>query len=232
MVKKDYSIDKNIGKILNKSNTNFLDIKACNMICNKLKEKSYKIYYPFEEAERVIVYNNELPSVKLLEIISYENLTHREIMGSLYATNINYEMFGDIIIYNNHYYFFAMESALDMTKEEFKSVGKKNIKLREVDLSVLDGYKRLYEEITLIVSSVRIDTVIARLIGNSRENVKTKFKDGDVQLNYDVCKKLEYNLNTGDIFSVRKYGKYKFGGIIKNSKSGNYVIKCYKYIDT
>ena len=160
MEKKDYSIDKNIDKILSNSKTNFLDIRTSNLICNKLKSKNFKVYYPFEEAERVIIYSNELPSVKLLEIISYENLTHREIMGSLYSTNINYEMFGDIIIYNNHYYFFVIESALDMVLKELKTIGKKRIKLKEVELSVLDGYKRLYEEITLIVSSVRIDTVV------------------------------------------------------------------------
>ena len=34
-------------------------------------------------------------------------------------------------------------------------------------------------------------------------------------------------LNDNDIFSIRKYGKYRFDGVVKNTKKDNYVIKIY-----
>ncbi len=110
-------------------------------------------------------------------------------------------------------------------------VGSSYIKLKEVPLSTINNYHRKYEEIELIVSSTRIDTVVSRLIGVSRDSVKKKFQDNDVILNYEVCNKINYNLNNNDIFSIRKYGKYKYVGIIKTSKKDNYIIKVYKYID-
>ena len=42
----------------------------------------------------------------------------------------------------------------------------------------------------------------------------------------DPSKKLQ----EGDIFSIRRYGKYKYIGIIKQTKSGNFLLEVKKYI--
>ena len=42
-----------------------------------------------------------------------------------------------------------------------------------------------------------------------------------VTLNYDTLTKLDYILKENDIFSIKKYGKYKYINIIKNTKSPN-----------
>ena len=104
-----------------------------------------------------------------------------------------------------------------------------NIKLKEVPLSILDDYHRTYQEIELIVSSLRIDTVVSRLIGSSRDNIKKKFYNDEVILNYEVCNKNSYLLNDGDIFSIRKYRKYKFNQILKNTKKGGFIIEILMY---
>ena len=46
-----------------------------------------------------------------------------------------------------------------------------------------------------------------------------------------MCTKMTKELKDGDIFSIRKYGKYKFSGVIKTSKKNRYIIECLKYID-
>ena len=110
-------------------------------------------------------------------------------------------------------------------------IGKHHIKLKEVALSILDNYQRKYEEIELIVSSIRIDNVISTIIGTSREQIKKKFLNDEIILNYEVCHKLNYELKENDTFSIKRYGKYKYSGILKETKKGNYLIKCLKYID-
>ena len=230
MSKKDYYIvEKNISKILNNEPTNFLDLSIYKQVSAKLKKYKYHIYYPYQDSDKIILYTKEIPQIKLLEIISYDKLTHREILGSLFGLNIDSELFGDIIITNNHYYIMIIPSIYNLFIREYKKIGPHYIKLKEVPLSTIQNYKKKYDEIELIVSSLRIDTIISRLIGTSRENIKKKFDDNEIILNYEVCHKINYNLNENDIFSIRKYGKYKFIGIIKESKKGNYLIKCYKY---
>ena len=82
-----------------------------------------------------------------------------------------------------------------------------------------------------IAKEVGIDKVISRLVGISRENIKKKFNDGEILLNYEICNKTTQLLKDNDIFSIRKYGKYKYNGTIKISKKNHYIIECLKYID-
>lgn len=232
MSKKDYYIiEKNINKIYHRLSTNFLDPNTYKNVINKLKGISYHTYYPYQDSDKVIIYTDTIPNIRLLEIISYDKLTHREILGSLYGLNIDGELFGDIIITNNKYYIMIIDSIYDLILKEYTMVGNHHIKLKEVPLDTIKDYRREYKEISLIVSSIRIDNVISSLIGTSREQVKKKFLDDEVILNYEICHKLNYNLSEGDTFSIRKYGKYKYAGIIKNTKKNNYLIKCLQYID-
>lgn len=232
MSKKDYYIiEKNRDKVIKGSYTNFLDPSTLNKVISKLKDFNYNIYYPYKDSEKVIIYTKEKPKIKLIEISSFEKLTHREIMGSLYNQNIDAELFGDIIIYNNHYYILIMENISNLILDTFNMVGNKHVKLKEVDLSTLEKYERKYEKKEIIVSSLRIDSVIAKLIGISRENIKKKFSDNEIFLNYEECTKMTKNLIDGDIFSIRKHGKYKYNGIIKTNKKNHYIIECLKYID-
>ena len=231
MGKKDYyNIKKNLDKVLMDRHTNFLDVGMLKKVEEKLKGIKYNIFYPYNECEKVIIYTSNLPKVSLLEIISDDKLTHRQILGSLFALNIDSGLFGDIIIFNDHYYVLIMDNIYDFIINEFNMVGPHFIKLKKVSFEVLNDYKRGYEEINLIVSSIRIDNVISKLILLSRTDVKRKFYNDEVIINYEICHKLNYNLCKYDIFSIRKYGKYKFMGIIKNTKKNNYIIKILKYI--
>ena len=232
MSKKDYYIiEKNINKLKRNETTNFLDATTYKKIFGKIKKQNYNTYYPYKDSEKVIIYTEKEPNITLLELISYEKLTHREIMGSLYGLNIDSSLFGDIIITNNHYYIMVVDSILALIQNEFNMVGNKHIKLKEVPISILDNYERSYQEINIIVSSLRIDNVISHIIGTSREQIKKKFIDDEVILNYEPCHKTNYILNEQDIFSIKKYGKYKYIGIIKETKKNNYLIKVLKYID-
>ena len=107
-------------------------------------------------------------------------------MGSLYGLNINSEMFGDIIIWNDHYYIIIMSSIYDLVLKEYNKVGNHNIKIKEQPIDILDNYIRTYQSVELIVSSLRIDQIISKIIGTSRENVKDKFKNNEVILNYEM----------------------------------------------
>ena len=232
MSKKDYYIiEKNINKIYRGEATNFLDPTTLKNVISKLKGINYNVYYPYKDSDKTIIYTNTLPEISLLEIISYDKLTHREIMGSLFGLNIDSELFGDIIITNNHYYIMIIKSMYELIINNFNMVGRHPIKLKEVSLDILDNYQREYAEVEIIVSSTRIDNVISSLIGTSREQIKRKFLDDEIILNYEVCHKLNYELKENDTFSIKKFGKYKYTGIIKETKKEKYLIKCLKYID-
>ena len=109
-------------------------------------------------------------------------------------------------------------------------IGNNSVKLEEIDINYLSNYKRKYEEYKIIVSSLRIDNVISKIIKTNRDRVIDKIKNKEVILNYEIVNKNSILLKENDIFSIRRYGKYKFIGIEKSTKKDNYVIRYLKYI--
>lgn len=219
MSKKNYYIiEKNVNKIKNNMPTNFLDPRVIMQVLSKLKGYGVKIYRPYLESEKNILYVKEKPIITLIEIISFEKLTHREIMGSIYNLSVGEEMFGDIVITNNRYFVYVIKKYLPILLDFFKEVGGKSIKVREVSLDSLKNYKRCYEKIDIITSSLRIDGVVSKLTHKNRNSTKDFFLKDNIYVNYEICPKPNYILKEGDIFSIRRYGKYKFGGVINNTK--------------
>ena len=224
-----YTVSKNVEKLLNGNSTNFLDSKLQKLVKSKLKKKDYKIYLPYKESEKAIFYVNEKPNVLLYEIKSKNKLLHQEIMGTLFSLGIDPSMYGDIVIIDNHYYIYILDIIENYLISNLTKIKNNNIELKKIDIDYLKDYEREYETIELIVSSNRMDTIISRLIHTSRDNVINKIKDKEILVNYDYPK-TSYNLKENDIFSIRKYGKYKYIGVINKTKKDNIVVRIDKYM--
>ena len=225
-----YTIQKNLNRLGNYQPTFFLDPKEQNELKMKLKKNEYKIYKPFEDSEKVIFYINKCPEVILYEIKCKQELRHQDILGTMYSLNISTEMFGDIVLYDNRYFIYVLKLFQNYFEMNFTKVRNSSIELEILDLDYLNFYTRDYKEIELIVSSERIDTVISSIIHTNRDSIKDKIKDKEILLNHDLLKNNSYVLKIGDIFSIRRFGKYKYMGIIKKTKKDNYIIKCLKYL--
>ena len=217
-------------KIKTGKNTQFLDGRELKIVTGKLKKNEYNVYYPYKDSEKVMLYTGKVPKVKLFKIYTVENVRHQDILGSLFALNIDSSYFGDIVLYNDYYYVFVSEDLALYIKDNLKMIGNKKVSLEEVDLSVLDNYERKYEEKEMIVSSLRIDNVVSGIINTSRKVALDKIKNKEVVVNYGVMNKNSYILKESDIFSIRRYGKYKFVGIVKSTKKNNFIVRYLKYI--
>lgn len=225
-----YKINNTVEKIKTGKNTQFLDGRELKIVTGKLKKNEYNVYYPYKDSEKVMLYTGKVPKVKLFKIYTVENIRHQDILGSLFALNIDSSYFGDIVLYNDYYYVFVSEDLALYIKDNLKMIGNKKVSLEEVDLSVLDNYERNYEEKEIIVSSLRIDNIISGIINTSRKVALDKIKNKEVIVNYGVMNKNSYILKESDIFSIRRYGKYKFVGIVKSTKKNNFIVRYLKYI--
>ncbi len=225
-----YKINNAVEKIKNGKNTLFLDGREFKLVTAKLKKQEYKIYYPYKDSEKVMLYTGKIPNVKLFKIYTVEKLRHQDILGSLFALNIDSSCFGDIVLFNENYYVFVTVDMSSYVKDNLKLIGKSKVTLEEVSLDTLDDYERTYEEHEIIISSLRIDNVVSAIINSSRSKAMDKIKNKEVIVNYEVMNKNSYVLKENDIFSIRKYGKYKFIGIIKSTKKNNYIVKYLKYL--
>lgn len=225
-----YKINNAVEKIKTGKNTQFLDGRELKLVTGKLKKNEYNVYYPYKDSEKVMLYTGKVPKVKLFKIYTVENIRHQDILGSLFALNIDSSYFGDIVLYNDYYYVFVSEDLALYIKDNLKMIGNKKVSLEEVNLSVLDNYERKYEEKEMIISSLRVDNVVSGIINTSRKVALDKIKNKEVIVNYGVMNKNSYILKESDIFSIRRYGKYKFVGIVKSTKKNNFIVRYLKYI--
>ena len=224
-----YEIEKNIEKLTRNEPTNFLTYNIYKEIIKKLPKNSYKTYYPYKDSDKLILYNKKIPNIKLYKINSYYPLTHQSILGSLFALNITSETFGDIVFYNDNFYIYLIENISNLIVNELTQIGNKPVKLENVNLNLLDNYERTYQDIELIVSSLRIDNVLSKLLETNRNKTKDLINNKLVTINYVTLTKIDYILKPNDTFSIRKHGKYKYIEIIKNTKKNNYIILIKKY---
>lgn len=224
-----YTVEKIVEKVLYSNSTNFVEIKYLNRVKKELKNVKYNIYEPFSGATKIILYN-KMPNIKIYEIVSSNDLRHQDILGTLYSLNISDEMFGDVVIWNNRYFIIILSSIDNYIKSNLTSIRNSKVDLIERDPYYLRDYKQEYEECIIIVPSIRVDAIVSKIINSSRSNALEKIKNGDIYLNYELLTKPTYMLKENDIFSIRKYGKYKFLGEINKTKKGSLVIKYLKYV--
>lgn len=224
-----YTVEKIVEKVLYSNSTNFVEIKYLNRVKKELKNVKYNIYEPFVGATKIILYN-KMPNIKIYEIISSNDLRHQDILGTLYSLNISDEMFGDVVIWNNRYFIIILSSIDNYIKSNLTSIKNSKVDLIERNPYYLKDYKQEYEECIIIVPSIRVDVIVSKIINSSRSNALEKIKNGDIYLNYELLTKPTYMLKENDIFSIRKYGKYKFLGEINRTKKGSLVVKYLKYV--
>ena len=224
-----YTVEKIVEKVLYSNSTNFVEIKYLNRVKKELKNVKYNIYEPFVGATKIILYN-KMPNIKIYEIISSNDLRHQDILGTLYSLNISDEMFGDVVIWNNRYFIIILSSIDNYIKSNLTSIKNSKVDLIERNPYYLKDYKQEYEECIIIVPSIRVDVIVSKIINSSRSNALEKIKNGDIYLNYELLTKPTYMLKENDIFSIRKYGKYKFNGIINETKKGNIIVNILKYV--
>ena len=224
-----YTLEKIVEKVLYSNSTNFVEIKYLNRVKKELKNVKYNMYEPFIGATKVILYN-KMPNIKIYEIVSSNDLRHQDILGTLYSLNISDEMFGDVVIWNNRYFIIILSSIDNYIKSNLISIRNSKVDLIEKNPYYLKDYKQEYEEFNIIVPSIRVDVIVSKIINSSRSNALEKIKNGDIYLNYELLTKPTYMLKENDIFSIRKYGKYKFNGIINETKKGNIIVNISKYV--
>ncbi len=205
---------------------------AHNYLKNQRIEHSF--YGGYKEAVRVYLYLTDdsefFKDVIAIEILSKgdSKLTHRDYLGSLMGLGISRECVGDILIDDNSAVVFVRQEISDYIVQNLTSVGRTSVTVAEYhgDFQALSpGY--LQSEVLL--TSMRIDNFISAVCNFSRQKANEYIDNDYVFINYSCAVKPSKALNQGDTISIRGFGKFKIGEIIRNTKSGRIVLSVLQY---
>ncbi|MBP5245628.1 MAG: hypothetical protein J6036_04150 [Clostridia bacterium] len=162
----------------------------------------------------------------------YRRFSHRDILGSLISGGIKKEAVGEIIVSDNGTgaYAVLLKSVYESVKAELERVANDKVSVKEIEKKDFPLIKREYEDLSVTVSSVRLDGIISAALNLSREKTKKLVSSGLVLLNYSECLQPDREMHENDIFSVRGYGKYILEANLGKTGKGRtrLIIKKYK----
>jgi len=228
------SINKNVITY-----TNFLTPAEKQIIIKQFGNEKMVFEGGSENAERVRAFflPDYMGEVEVKDYIvafkanfSFNELTHRDFLGALLGLGIERKCIGDIYVFEKEAYFFVTSDIAKFVKTNLDKVGSVGVKIKECNFKEIRSVEPTFEEINFTVPSLRLDSIVAGAIKESRENANTFIKSGVVLLNYLVCDNVSKEISEGDIFSVKGYGKFRLDEIGGKSKRGKIFIKVNKYI--
>ncbi|SDB45744.1 RNA-binding protein YlmH, contains S4-like domain [Streptococcus henryi] len=196
-------------------------------------------YYDMEYAKVIIapeyyVFDFLDFNIALVEIsynAKFNQLTHSQIMGTLInQLGIKRTVFGDILVQSDRAQLLVDRSMLSYFTSHIAKIGRASVTLKEIDFSKLLVPESQSQSIEILVSSMRLDKVLAAVLKISRSQ-STKLIEADkVKVNYRQSNKISEMLQIGDKLSIRGFGRFSIVSDNGLSKNGKYKLTIDKMI--
>lgn len=223
--------------------SDFLNLNELNIFRQQSSElySDFELYGGYELSERQMIaflpdalcYDWNFP-ICCLEITPRnarfaENLSHRDVLGSLMNLGIERSMLGDILVDETLIYAFCQEKIAGYLMENLERIRHTAVLARHVmpkDLKI----EPKKESAQGIISSNRLDGVIACICKVSRSQASQWIHSGRVFINSRETLQAAYECKPMDIISVRSLGRFRFLGHSGETKKGRLKIQFEKYL--
>lgn len=192
-----------------------------------LAERKQILFLPYED----FPYEPPYDIVRISPVTAkfFEELGHRDFLGSLMGLGLTRAKFGDIIVDNNCAYVFCTKGVTKIISDNLIKIKNTQVKIELVD-AINFSYKPKTEEIIGSVASLRIDCLIALGFKESRSHLISYIENGQVYVNGQLITTNAYNLKENDIISLRKKGRIQFVEVLSSTKKGRIMVKLNKFI--
>lgn len=211
--------------------SNFLNSVSLNLVISYLEYKKipYSIYEPYPFLEKKIIYfGNYEDFVTFYKVKISKNITHSKILGTLFSIGMNENTIGDIIVEDGYFFYTNLTRFNSYLEDNFSFISRELITLEKV--SKIELVQEHYKIFTILVSSMRFDTIISKLTSKSRNQVKKLILEKSILLNYKEINNFSINLKENDILSIRKVGKFKIGKSQGLTKKENIILEIFQYM--
>lgn len=206
-------------------------------VLNSYKYDYFKFYGGYENSSRKILgifpqfWDDECNfpiSALTFKYRESDKITHRDFLGVFMSKQIKRNMIGDIVVGNGKTVAFVHETVKSLLMYDITKIGSVGVKISEEDCSDLI-VEQSFSEKNGTVSSLRLDSIVSLATGISREKSANLIKSGNVTVMYNVIESSSYQINEGNVFSVRGYGKFVLSSLNGKTKKDRLHITIKKY---
>lgn len=188
-------------------------------------------YFKESERKRMLIYPDYYePTIEDYEIIVFAvkyavkflTIEHRDVLGSLMSLGLERSKYGDIHLQEDIVQFAVAKGVADYVLANFTTIGKAKIALEPVkNQEDCIFTKETWSEKLLIVSSLRLDTVVASLVGVARPKAAALIKGEKVKVNWTTQTEQALELYEQDMISIRGAGRFSILSIEGRTKKDN-----------
>ena len=193
----------------------------------------------YEGAERVIacfyppheqIDMREYPVVCLHSRFSdkFCSLSHRDLLGAFMSLGLTRSCLGDIIIVGSDIYLFAHQQNASFIEQSLVSAGK-----TPLHLHVLDEVPKMPEpegtRFSAVVSSLRLDGLIAAAYKLSRSESAEIIRAGLVKVDHLVCDRVDMLVRENALFSIRGKGRIRLVSVDGLTRKQRIGITFFRY---
>ena len=230
------------------THTDFLNRTQIAHVKQVLKEKSIRSYLFFggnaENSERQILvfYPNKFSEemveknfskivcglhIRLPKDVQYE---HRVYLSGIMKLGIKREKVGDILVRENGADIIILAEIADFLKMNLMELTRfKKATCEIIDINDVEKQERQFEDLSIIVSSMRLDNFVSELAKCSRTKAEEMLKEQRVFVNDQLEMKSSKKINCQDQLTIRGKGKFVVQEIARTTKSEKLVVNLKKF---
>ncbi len=192
----------------------------------------------YENAERCMAafYADEAPQdadwpIQIIRIswrAQFGSPTHRDLLGALMALGFEREKIGDIALDSEQAYLFAESDMADYIASSLTSAGRVTLRCEKVD-SADDLPEPEGREIRAVVSSLRLDAVLAAAFSLSRAEAARLINQGKALVNQAETLRVDHAVPEHALLSLRGMGRVRLDEIAGETKKGRIALKFFVY---
>lgn len=157
----------------------------------------------------------------------FKELEHRHFLAAIMSLGIKREMLGDLIVKAGVCYGVIMSDLYTFLETNLSSIGKTSVSAAEIDGVEIPQME--FEEKIYLVSSLRLDNLVAAATEKSRTIATDLIKEGAVSVNYSLKREKDFFVKAGDVLTIRRKGKFIFKEVAGTSKKGKNKVVLKKY---
>lgn len=157
-----------------------------------------------------------------------EELTHRDVLGACMNLGIDRSTMGDIVMHGKCAYLYCVETIAPYIMEHLTKIRHTNVSCRLFD-GEMDALAPKLMQKEYQTASERLDGIVAKAYNLSREKSLLLFREKKIFVNGRQQENNSGVPKTGDVVSVRGYGRFVYRGVTHTTKKGkcNIVVEFY-----